>query len=41
MFFFYLFYPIKLENRRAEQVLLGAGVGTSGRERWWGKGVGG
>jgi hypothetical protein len=31
---------IKLENRRAEQVLLG-GVGTIGREEEVGKGTGG
>jgi hypothetical protein len=33
------FFKIKMENRKAKQVL--SGVGTSGRRRIQGKGVGG
>jgi hypothetical protein len=41
-FIFYVFSSTKLENRRAEQILLGGGaVVTSGRGDVAGKGVGG
>jgi hypothetical protein len=43
-FTFYIlqFFSTNLENRRAELVLLGGvGIGTSGRGKWWRKGVGG
>jgi hypothetical protein len=34
------FFFAKIENRRAEQVILGVGVGTNGRGRIQGKGMG-
>jgi hypothetical protein len=40
-FYLFSFFPTKSENRRAEQVLPERRAGTSGRERCWGKEVGG
>jgi hypothetical protein len=41
LYFIFLFYSAKLENKRVEQVLpIWMGI-TSVRGGWWGKGVGG